>query len=99
MILKKDVFTEEYDENDEDEDEDEDEENADKKGRESEEEELPFQSNAFDVDAKAKVLIYAYGRILKFQSIHLPEQIKKYMAPQYRIAEHKYSPAKLMDMK
>lgn len=67
MILKKDVFSEEYDENEDDEDEEEDDENNNKKAKDSDDEaELNFQTNAFDVDAKARVIIYAYGRILKF---------------------------------
>jgi len=62
MILKKDVHPEEYDDQDSDE---EDEENQEKPPKEDDPE-LPYQSEAFDVDAKAKVLVYAYGRILKF---------------------------------
>jgi len=62
MILKKDVIQEEYDDQDSDE---EDEENNEKPPKEDDPE-LPYQSEAFTVDAKARVLIYAYGRILKF---------------------------------
>ena len=57
--------------------------------------EMKYSTDAFDIDPKAQVLIYAYGRILKFQMINLPDSIQKHMAPQFRVSEHKYSPARI----
>lgn len=57
--------------------------------------EMRYSTDAFDIDPKAQILIYAYGRILKFQMINLPDSIKKHMAPQFRVSEHKYSPARI----
>mgnify|MGYP000158452503 CR=1 FL=1 len=57
--------------------------------------EARFTSDAFDIDAKASVLIYAKGRSLKFQSTKMPESIKKYMAPKFLVSENKYSPARV----
>lgn len=34
-----------------------------------------------------------------FQSIKMPESIKKYMAPKFLIAENKYSPARVQEVK
>jgi hypothetical protein len=61
--------------------------------------EAPYASDAFDVDAKATILIYAKGRRLMFQAIKMPESIKKYMAPKFLIAENKYSPARVQEVK
>ena len=58
-----------------------------------------MQSDAFDVDPHGQILIYCHGRHLNFQSVNLPDSIKKHMAPQYRVSEHKYSPARIQEMK
>jgi hypothetical protein len=62
------------------------------KGNEAE---AAFDSNAYDIDPKCKILVYAFGRIIKFCSIYCPDSIKKHMAPQYKVSEHKYSPARV----
>jgi len=61
--------------------------------------ETDFQTDAFDIDPKGRILVYAYGRILKFQSVGVPESIKKHMAPNFRVSEHKYSPARVQETK
>lgn len=58
-----------------------------------------LQSDAFDIDPFGQILIYSKGGVLNFQSVHLPESIKKHMAPQFRLSEHKYSPARIQEMK
>ena len=50
-----------------------------KKDVESEE----FRSEAFDIDCKSSVLIYACGKDLIYQSIKMPDSIKKHMAPKF----------------
>ena len=50
-----------------------------KKDVESEE----FQSDAYDIDSKSTILIYASGKDLIFQSIKMPDSIKKHMAPKF----------------
>jgi len=61
--------------------------------------EAKFSSDAFDVDPKGEKIIYAYGRSLKLQTMSLPDSIKKHMAPQYTASEHKYSPARVQEVK
>lgn len=45
------------------------------------------------------MLIYAFGKTLKFQAMNLPESIKKYMTPQFKVSEHKYSPVRVQEAK
>jgi hypothetical protein len=63
------------------------------------ESEAPFESNSYDIDPRCKVLIYAHGRVLKLVSIFIQDSIKKHMAPQYKVSEHKYSPSKVQERK
>jgi hypothetical protein len=61
--------------------------------------EAVFSSDAFAVDPQGEKIIYAYGRSLKLQTMSLPDSIKKHMAPQYTASEHKYSPARVQEVK
>ena len=36
---------------------------------------MDYATDAFDIDPKGSILIYAYGRVLKFQSVGLPDSI------------------------
>lgn len=72
---------------------------AGKLRRPAQEEEAQYQSDAFDVDPDARALVYAYGRTLKVQSIRLPASIKRHMAPRFLIADYKYSPARIQEVK
>lgn len=63
------------------------------------EEESNFDSNAFDLDPRCKILVFAFGRYIKMVQIHMPDFISKFMTPQFKISEHKYSPAKLQEVK
>jgi hypothetical protein len=61
--------------------------------------ESQHSTDAFDVNPKGDILIYAHGLSLKLQSMSLPDSIKKHMAPQYTASEHKYSPARVQEVK
>lgn len=68
-------------------------------GRDNLAAEMKYPSDAFDVDPSGNILIYAQGRILRFKSVGVPDSIKKHMAPNYRLSEHKYSPARVQERK
>lgn len=63
------------------------------------EEEAGFDSNSYDIDPKCRVLIFAFGRYLKLVSTHVPDYILKHLLPSFKAWEHKYSPAKLQEVK
>lgn len=53
----------------------------------------------FDIDYKANVLVYAFEDQLIFQSIRMPDLIQRHMAPKIQMAENKYSPARIQEVK
>lgn len=55
--------------------------------------------DAFDLDFRANVLVYATRDQIKFKSIRLPDLIAKHMAPKFQMAEYKYSPARIQEQK
>lgn len=52
-------------------------------------------SDAFDVDMDARVVVYVSGEDLVFQTLRIPDPLLKHIRPRYNLALHKENPAKI----